>query len=43
MNNPENSFHTVDTSTLYSYSNHTNIPWNVREYRTPKCQLDASL
>lgn len=32
MDNPENSFHTIDPATMYKYANHTNIPWNIKQY-----------
>lgn len=43
MNNPETSFHTIDTATMYSYNRGTNQSWNMSEYRTPKLEVDASM
>lgn len=39
MSNPESI--TIDT--MYSYKNHTNIPWNLKEYRTPQEYLDPEM
>jgi len=36
MDNPETSYQTIDPTTMYKYDHHTNIPWNVSEYITPK-------
>lgn len=43
MNNPETSFHTIDTATMYSYNRGTNQSWNMSEYRTPKLEVDANM
>lgn len=43
MDNPEHFFHTIDTSTLYKYGNHSNIPWNMTEYHTPRLEINVDL
>jgi hypothetical protein len=43
MDNPEQSFHTLDPSLIYKYDNHTNIPWNVTEYHTPRLEMNVDL
>jgi len=43
MENPEHLYHTIDVSTIYKYDNHTNIPWNISQYHTPKMEFDADL
>lgn len=43
MNNPEASYSTIDPSTMYKYDNHTNIPWNVTEYHTPRLEMNVDL
>ena len=43
MDNPETSYRTIDPSTMYKYDHHTNIPWNVTEYHTPRLELDPDL
>ena len=36
MDNPELAHLTIDTATMFSYQNGTNIPWTHKEYHTPK-------
>ena len=43
MENPETSYRTIDPSTMYKYDHHTNIPWNVTEYHTPRLEVDPDL
>jgi hypothetical protein len=43
MINPETSFHTIDSATMYRYDRHTNISWNMSEYRTPKLEVNVDL
>ncbi len=43
MSNPQFSRHTIDTATMYSYSQHKNIPWNITEYQTPKNEVNIDL
>lgn len=43
MLNPESSFHTIDTATMFCYSTHKNIPWTLPQYRTPRLEVDAGL
>lgn len=43
MDNPEHMYHTIDTSTMYKYDHHTNIPWNMTQYRTPRLEVNADL
>ena len=43
MDNPETTYNTIDPSTMYKYDNHTNIPWTIKQYETPKFEFDADL
>jgi hypothetical protein len=43
MNNPESSYHTLDPSTIYKYDNHTNIPWTLPQYHTPRLEMNVDL
>lgn len=43
MNNPESPFRSIDVSTMYRYSQRTNIPWTIKEYHTPKLEVNANL
>lgn len=43
MDNPEHLYHTIDTATMYKYDHHTNIPWNITSYQTPKLEVNADL
>lgn len=43
MENPEKGYCTIDPTTMYKYDNHSNIPWNIHEYHTPRLEFDADL
>ncbi len=43
MENPERAFNTIDPATMYKYDHHTNIPWNISEYHTPRLEFDADM
>jgi hypothetical protein len=42
MSNPETA-HTIDPSTIYLYSTHRNVPWNITEYNAPKTEIYPDL
>lgn len=43
MDNPQVSYQTIDAPTMYKYDHHTNIPWNVTEYHTPRLEVNPDL
>ena len=40
MQNPESSSPPLSPRQMYSYDNHTNIPWNVTQYHVPALHND---
>jgi len=43
MDNPERSYQTLDPLVMYKYDNHTNLPWNITEYHTPRLEVNPDL